>query len=119
MLNKSQYKVLKKMIEQLNNKHSEFGIIGNWGIGEFDLTLNEKNYLKTVIQTPINNDFGGLFRNGQLRHYLFCLDEYIIEQMNEYEDKHRFSKKTTIILTMLGTIFGIIIGALTIYTFFK
>jgi uncharacterized protein YacL len=110
MLNKSQYKVLKNVIKQINILNPEKPIISNWQISSFDLSIKEKNTLMTINFTPIEDTllkFKGFFGD------MFKLDSVIINQMNEYEEKHNWKTSSVVIITTIGTIIGILIGILT------
>lgn len=117
MLNKEQYKTLKKIIKQIKIKYPDVSIISNWSIAQFNLNNKEIESLKTINFTPVDsvlNKFKWAFGGD-----LINIDPNIIAAMNEYKEKHGLSAKAIIIISVLGTIVTIGLGLLAFYTFFN
>jgi aryl-alcohol dehydrogenase-like predicted oxidoreductase len=117
MLNREQYKSLKKIIKQIKIKYPGVSIISNWSIAQFNLSNKEIESLKTINFTPVDsviNKFKWAF-GGEIIN----IDPNIIAAMNEYKEKHGLSAKAIIVISVLGTIVTIGLGLLAFYTFFK
>ena len=113
MLNKEQYKALKKLIKIIKTKYPDTSIISNWVTGSLNISKEHRQILQTIqFSSPDNvaEKFKWAFGGGDV----IRIDPNIINSMNEYEAKHNWKTSTVVILTVLGTLVGIAVGILSV-----
>jgi hypothetical protein len=110
VLNREQYKVLKKFIKQVKTNYPDREIIfSNWTTDSANLSKKEIEILLTISHSPVVSSINKFGFNSKNTIYI---DNHTYDQLNEYRENHNWWKKTLEIVGLISilvtTIFGLI-----------